>query len=277
MHLSTKLLSVGTVATIGKLGITVSTDRSFDGPGSSESRRLKESARARRRLNAAVCRKLENHLISEVEVGDGQNGDNVDGIDDDDEESAKVRRQRYKDQRQFEEGPDISSWLKNAAEDIENDQNGRIVINGEGECLLEGNDNAAASESDGESDEEEEAEEEEELIVESVSEFFERLVRETEEEQRVVNHRDVTTGKMNGDSGESDGDQLVAAVRRTERQLTSGCRNSYIDCGSNDQIDGLVEGVGEGGRRVDNEMGENSEEREVVTGKVRGLWEVHIH
>lgn len=157
----------------------MSSERS-DGPGSSESRRLKQSARARRALNAAVCRKLQ------AVTGGGGGGDDRQN----EEETAQFRRQRYKEQRRLEaeEGPDITYPKDDVAEEY--GQNGRVA-----ECGSEAED----SESDGVSDEDEE---------ESVVEIFERLVRESEERG--------SAGQVQGECEREQ--ELMLVIRRIDME-----------------------------------------------------------
>ena len=104
----------------------MSSDRSDDGPGSSESRRIKESARARRALNAAICRKLDIYLS---------------GIEAEERETAEVRRQRYREMRRLEEAKDPTFSGSNQStdhqevgegvNDNENEPQNGIMVNGE--------------------------------------------------------------------------------------------------------------------------------------------------
>lgn len=155
----------------------MSSERS-EGPGSSESRRLRESARARRALNAAVNRKLQTV---------------VDGVLQNEEETAKVKRLRYKEQRRLEEAPDIITPKDDEAEDHEQ----RVD-----ECRSE------TTGDDSESDDYSEDEEEEEELEESLVEIFARLVKDQQSEGQVVD-----TDKMYA----TDGEEFMVAVRRRER------------------------------------------------------------
>lgn len=179
----------------------MSSERS-EGPGSSESRRLRESARARRALNAAVNRKLQTF---------------VDGVLQNEEETAKVKRLRYKEQRRLEEAPDIISTNDEEAEDHE-----QRVDECRSETTGEGS----------ESDDYSEDEEDEEELEESLVEIFARLVKDQESDGQVVD-----TDTMYA----TDGEEFMVAVRRRDR-LQSVRRFGTAEA---DEISVLLECVGD--------------------------------
>lgn len=249
------------------LGITVSTDRSFDGPSSSESRRIKASARARRALNAAVCRKLQNHLNGGDDDSGGGGGDGG-GAEDD---AAKVKRQMYKEQRQIDEGDDEGPDIGCPKDEVEDNVNGGgavVDLNG-------GGGGGGESESEGEYDEEEDSEDEELLEDLTLVEFFERLAQRDAEEEAEEGKEVILLGSFGAatrtemDVGVDYGDQLsVVTLRRRERlQRGSGVRNSYVDGseGSSGRTDVAVSMAGVNDN--DNErVVEGEGETEMATG-----------
>lgn len=196
-----------------------------------------------------MCRKLQDHLSATSNCEDGCN---------DEHDSAEVKRQRYKDQRRLgeedagDEGPD--SPKGEAEDDVhygEHNGNGRAE-SGVDECSAttagESNGALESASEDGEADDDEDDEEseEEELLVETVAEFFERLVRERAEQAVVVSDRSSTVNREEQAvlvvTMDENCNQLVAAVRRRERQLQGSVRQSFIECGegSADQIDAAM-------------------------------------
>lgn len=133
------------------MGITVSYEQ--EGPGSSESRRLKQSARARRALNAAVCRKLQCFL-----TGDLQNA-----------ADANAKRLRFSQQRQLDREGDESS-----VKDEEEVECGR-VDDDDGDKSESDEDFESDDDEDGAVSDEEVLEELEESLVELLA----RLPRES--------------------------------------------------------------------------------------------------
>lgn len=235
-----------------------------------------------------MCRKLQDHLSTTSNCEDDDCHDEHD--------SAKVKRQRYKDQRRLlgeedagDEGPD--SPKGEAEDDVhygEHNGNGPAE-SGVDECsaITAGEENGAALESaseDGEEETDDEESEEEELLVETVAEFFERLVRERAEQQQAVglvsersstvNNREEQAAAVLLVTMDENCNQLVATVRRREKQLQGSVRQSFIECSvdgdgtADDQIDAamlLSESCDCGG------MGEleGHEEEEVEEGTVR--------
>lgn len=156
------------------LGITVSSDRS-PGPGSAESRRLRENARARKALNAAVCRKLAVLTQRELEAQEREA-----------ESRSMVSTatgQQRDPQGEGEEQADIGLCSTTTTEDEGVERNGKggetTTVENEEEVVV----NCEECEVEGEEDLDEEVEEEEEELEESVVEFFERLMRESAEER----------------------------------------------------------------------------------------------
>lgn len=184
-----------------KLGITASSERS-PGPSSSESRRLKESVRARKALNVEICKRLARATGKPWR---------------EDDDKPLLFRRLWDFKNTGGEGEEAAPQIASSEEAREDGGGIAQKVNGTGAVSVEGQKECSAEEEQSEDEEEEEweledeqGEEEEEVEweedeIESLIEIFQRLSRQTiakekqavEEFERLVKERQAAEDAAN--------------------------------------------------------------------------------